>query len=140
MLAPTRFATQRRRAAATVEFALVAPLLFLTFFAAVEFSRANMVRHTVDIAAYEGARQGIIPGATADDVRNRVNQIMAQLAIRNTTVTVTPATIDRNTDRVTVNVVTPMQGNGFITGLFMNSAQLSAESTLCREGFTSPSS
>ena len=118
MLAPTRFATQRRRAAATVEFALVAPLLFLTFFAAVEFSRANMVRHTVDIAAYEGARQGIIPGATADDVRNRVNQIMAQLAIRNTTVTVTPANIDRNTDRntdrVTVNVVTPMQGNGFI--------------------------
>ncbi len=40
-----------RRGATLVEFALVVPILFLLFFAAVEFARVAMIRHTVDNAS-----------------------------------------------------------------------------------------
>ncbi len=52
-----------------VEFAIVAPLLFLFFFAAMEFCRVAMIRHTADNAVYEGCRVGIIPGATVDEAK-----------------------------------------------------------------------
>ncbi len=59
----------RRSGASAVEFALCAPLLFLLVFAAWEFSRANMILNTMENAAYEGCRRGIVPGASANDVR-----------------------------------------------------------------------
>ena len=57
-----------RRGAAAVEFAMTAGLAFFFFFAALEFCRVSMMRHTVQNALYEGARIGIVPGATASDV------------------------------------------------------------------------
>ena len=63
--------SQRRTGAVMVEFVIVAPLLFLFFFAAFEFCRVAMIRHTADNAVYEGARIGIIPGATADEAAAR---------------------------------------------------------------------
>ena len=56
-----------RRGAAMSEFAIVAPLLFLFFFAAFEFCRVAMIRHTADNAVYEGCRAGVIPGATTGE-------------------------------------------------------------------------
>ena len=126
----------RRRGALTVEFALVAPLTFLVFFASFEFSRMNMVRHTVDIAAYEGARRGIVPGATVQDVRDRVNQVLGQVSISSGQVAVAPATIDSLTRQVTVDVRAPMDSNGFITAQFIQNMVVRAESTLAREGYT----
>lgn len=129
---------RRRRGALTVEFALVAPLTFLVFFASFEFSRMNMVRHTVDIAAYEGARRGIVPGATAADVTARVNQVLGQVSIGNTQVTVTPATIDNRTPQVTVHVEADMDSNGFLAAKFASGMAVEAEATMAREGFTTP--
>ncbi|MBX3440075.1 MAG: pilus assembly protein, partial [Planctomycetaceae bacterium] len=59
--------TERRGGATTVELAIVLPVLFLFVFSAIEFSRLNMLRHLASVAAYEGARQGIVLGATADE-------------------------------------------------------------------------
>lgn len=126
-----------RRGTTTVEFALVAPLFFVLLFGALEFSRMNMVRHTIDIAAYEGARQGIIPGATADDVRDRVNQVLGQVGIANTTINVTPSNISGLTSEVTVDVSAPMNDNGFMFGSFMTGMSVTAASRLTREGYTS---
>ena len=58
-----------RTAAVVVEFAICAPILFLFFFASLEFSRVNMIRQSVENAVYEGARRGIVPGATAANCR-----------------------------------------------------------------------
>ena len=58
-----------RRGATTVEFAMTAPVLFLFLFAAMEFSRYNMVSQTATNAAFEGARQCIVPGAAPPTAR-----------------------------------------------------------------------
>ena len=128
---------QERCGATVVEFALVTPVVFVIFFGAVEFSRVNVVRHTIDVAAYEGARRGIVPGATAADVEARVAEVLSNVAIANSTVTVTPATLEGSSD-VTVDVLTPMNNNGFISGTFMKGQTLSGQSTLAREGYTAP--
>ena len=86
-----------RTGATTVEFAIVVPLVFLFFFAAYEFSRMSMVRHTVEMAAYEGARRGIVPGATSEDAVNRANEVLAAIGTRDATITVTPNPITAQT-------------------------------------------
>lgn len=128
----------KRRGASAVEFALTAPVLFTLFFAAYEFSRANMIRHTVDIAAYEGARQGIIPGATAAEVAGRVNAVLAPVGMSGVIVNVTPDPITRASRQVTVNVEVPMTGNGWILPRFVGGLRLASVSTLAREGFIAP--
>jgi Flp pilus assembly protein TadG len=60
---------QGRRGTAAVEFAMTAPLLFMMIYASVELGHANMVLNATEAACYEGARVGIVPGATADECR-----------------------------------------------------------------------
>jgi Flp pilus assembly protein TadG len=121
-----------------VEFALTAPIVFLLFFAAFEFSRMNMVRHTADIAAYEGAREGIVAGATSDEVRDRVLDMLSTVAITQAVVTVTPATIESSTREVRVEVDVPVAPNSWLTPRFLSDLHIQSTSTLAREGFTSP--
>jgi Flp pilus assembly pilin Flp len=57
-----------RRGAALVEFALIAPLLFLFVFGIIEFGRAVMVQQIITNASREGARLGVLDGSTKSDV------------------------------------------------------------------------
>jgi Flp pilus assembly protein TadG len=122
----------------TVEFAITAPIVFMFFFTSYEFSRMEMVRHTVDIAAYEGARRGIVAGATSADITQRVQQVLAPISIRDVNVSINPAVITRSTRQVTVEVQVPMASNGWVFPRFVGDLSLKGESTLAREGFTSP--
>jgi Flp pilus assembly protein TadG len=56
----------RRRGAATVETAFVLMLFILFLFAVFEYGRLLMVRHLLDNAAREGARQAVVATAGAD--------------------------------------------------------------------------
>lgn len=125
----------QRRGTTAVEFALTAPVVFLLFFAAYEFSRLNMVRHTMDIAAYEGARAGIVAGATTDEIRQRVTNMLATVAVQQSEITVTPAAIDPSTREVRVDIDTPIAPNSWLTPRFVGDLRLRATSTLAREGF-----
>ena len=50
---------------ALVEFAVVAPLIFLLFLGGLELTALNFARQTAGNASYEAARKMIIPGGTA---------------------------------------------------------------------------
>ncbi|TWU51930.1 TadE/TadG family type IV pilus assembly protein [Rubripirellula reticaptiva] len=125
---------QIRRGTTAVEFAIVAPLLFLFFFAAMEFVRVAMIRHTADNAVYEGCRAGIVPGATAGEVRDETLRVMNSLGVNNVGLTVTPATIDRTTDEVTVRLEIPLDSNSFVPNKFVAGRSIIRELTLRREG------
>jgi Flp pilus assembly protein TadG len=62
------FKNQRQRrnrdGVVTVEFAMVAPVIFLMFFGALEIASLNFARHAIGFAAYESARKLTIPGGT----------------------------------------------------------------------------
>ena len=128
-----RFAKQRR-GAVTVEFAIALPVLILFTFTGLEFARVNMIRNTAVNAAYEGARQGIVPGATADECEDTANELFDVVRISGATVVATPNPILPSSDSVTVTVTIPITAdNSFFTPqLYMGSSIVSSV-TLPRE-------
>jgi len=124
----------KRRGATAVEFALAAPILFLFVFASVEFARANMIFNTIENAAYEGARRGVVPGATEPDCKAATQTLLDIVGIKNSTVTVDPTTINESTESVTVTVDVPMTvSNGYVASHFFLGKTLSVSITLPRE-------
>ncbi len=80
----------RRRGAALVEFAFIAPVFFLMVLGMIEFGRAMMVQALMTAAAQQGARAGAMDGATATDVTNAVNAYLSAGGISGATITCSP--------------------------------------------------
>src|SRR5687768_1806629 len=93
LCARSRRRRHRRQGAAAIEFAIVAPIFFSFTFACIEFARVNMLRNTAEIAATEGARAGVMPGATANDCIVVTNKELSVLGVTGKTITVEPATL-----------------------------------------------
>lgn len=117
-----------------VEFAVVAPLLFLFFFAGFEFCRVAMIRHTVDNAVYESIRRGIIPGATAGEVRARAESVLSTIGVNATNIQVIPAVINDDTEELTVRIRVQLDENTFVPAQFFLGRELERELTMAREG------
>lgn len=128
-----------RRGAAAVEFALCFPVVLLIFLASFEFCRANMIRHTADNAAYEGARRAIVPGATAADAENAARKMMAVVGAKEATFDVDPPVIDDDTPEVTVTVTVPLDANGFVAPMFLKGKTVTSGFTLARERYAQTS-
>jgi Flp pilus assembly protein TadG len=132
-IAKTHPILNSRRGATVVETALVLPLVFLIFFAAMELSQANALRHTAEAAAYEGARRAITPGATATNAQQAAQSLMGAVAIRGGSVSIEPATILPDTKQVTVKVSVPFNQNSLVASTFFRRAVFSSSCTLNRE-------
>lgn len=134
----SRARRRSRQGAAIVEFAFCAPVLFMIFFASLEFSRVNMIRQSVENAVYEGSRRGIVPGATADDCRQSAQWVLDTVFAVGAQIDVAPAVIDDDTDDVTVSVTVPLNSNSWVTPLFFENKSVSGSMTLRRERFSNP--
>jgi Flp pilus assembly protein TadG len=90
-----RSATARRvrdrRGAAAVEFALVAPLLFMLVLGMMEFGRMLMVQQVLTNGAREGARKAVLPGVTDADVRTAIDSYMSNTGISGHTRLISPS-------------------------------------------------
>lgn len=115
---------------------LTIPVLFAIFFGSVEITRLNMLRHTIENAAYEGARQGIVPGATADSARTAALAALAAIDVRDAVVTVDPPVILASTPRVTVGIQVPIARNSWGTSSFVGLTELERSCTLSRESLS----
>ncbi|PAY21404.1 transporter [Rhodopirellula sp. SM50] len=124
---------RRRRGAAMVEFAIVAPLLFFFFFAAFEFCRVSMIRHTVDNAVYEGCRKAIVPGGTASDARAAANHVLGTLGLQKATVNVSPGTINNQTPELTMTIEVSLDANTFVPPQFTGGRKIIRTLTMKRE-------
>jgi len=122
-----------RRGATVVEFALVAPIFFLFLLTSFEFGWLNVMRHTADNAAYEAARNAMVPGATAAEAVAKANSILKIVGARDAKVTVTPSVLTTSTKEVTVAVDLPMNRNALIVPHFTKDRTLHSSSTLRTE-------
>lgn len=89
----------KRRGAAAVEFAVVAPILFMCVLGIIEFSRILWVEQQINNAAREGARRGILPNSTQSEVRAAARDWLQRVAVRRTDavdITVDPVVIPAN--------------------------------------------
>ena len=114
---------------------MTAPILFLLVFASLEFSRFNMLRHSVAQAAYEGARRGITSGASVDDVKAAATAICDAVGGRDSVVDVTPAVILPTTRSLTVTVTIPLSQNGWVAPRFLKADSLTESITMAREQY-----
>jgi len=128
-----RITRHQRKGATAVEFAFVAPILFLILFGCIELGLAHMMYHTQEAAAYEGARTAIIPGISAADAVNATNRILATAGINDATVTVTPTDLTTPTDNVTVTVTSRFSDNIPLPTFFVQDQPMVRQCTLQRE-------
>lgn len=127
------FQPRSRRGALTVEVALCIPLVLSIFFACYEIARANMILHVTEAAAYEGARIGIVPGATPDRIRASASQTLRSVGISDFQISIVPETLDEDTNEVEVQVTVPLRKNMAIPGIFFDDPTFRGACRLTRE-------
>jgi hypothetical protein len=100
--------------------------------------RVNTIVNTTENAAYEGARAGVVPGATSSQVQTAANAMLSAIGVRNATVSVQPTTIVQTTPDVTVTIGVPLDSNSLIAPRFFLGDTLTKTCTLSREVLTAP--
>lgn len=124
---------KHRLGAFTVEFAICSGLFFTILLAGFEFARFMYARHSVEQAAYESARVGIVPGKTVADVTAKANQILNATGVRNATITVTPTTFTTSTSAVTVEIRCKYSDNSWLKPVFLANTDMMSSMTLDHE-------
>ncbi len=72
-----------------------------------------MLIHTVESALLQGARRGIIPGATSDQCRQAAQDVLDIGRIRSSTITISPSNITEFTPTVSITISVPLERNGY---------------------------
>ncbi len=85
-----RLCRRNRRGAAAVEFALIAPIFFLLIFGMIEFGRMVMVQQVITNGSREGARIGVLDGASGAEVVAAVGSYLNSASVSGASVTVSP--------------------------------------------------
>lgn len=119
-----------------MEFAVVSPVFFLLVFGMIEYGRMVMVQQLLTNAAREGARVGVLDGATSTDVSTAVTSYLTAAKINSPTVTVTPNPPSSATygSPVTVTVsVTFNQVSWLPSPMFLGGKTLSSSAVMRRE-------
>ena len=117
-----------RRGQVAVEFALTAPLAFLIFFTAIEFGRMNMVRHSMENAAYEGARRGLVAGATESQIRAAATTVLDAVSVQRPKIRIT-----NTTDQVTVRIDAKFDDQGWFAPIFFHNKTLSTTLSMTKD-------
>lgn len=99
----------------------------------IELARMHMIHNSASNAAYEGARRGAVPGATASQAREAAENLLVAIGVHNPTVTVDPSSIQDSTETVTVTVSVPLNDNAWLTPLFTKDKLIVQSCSLTRE-------
>lgn len=89
-----------RRGAVVVEMAIVSPLLLAMLFGIIEFGWLFTVQHTMVNASREGARVGILQGATITEIEATTRDFLAPMGLD---------------DQVTINITEAIPSDPFVT-------------------------
>lgn len=125
----------QRRASATVEMAVVTPLLLTMLFGIIEYGWVFSVRQAMVHASREGARTASLPGSTDSEIETRINEQLAPLGLEpgEFSVTLERATVDVPVERVEIQV--PYSNITLVGGFFGTSDyNLSAACSMRKEG------
>lgn len=108
-MAMTRTLLRDDRGAAAVEFAIIAPLLFVLVFGIIDFGRALFTLNNLTSAVREGARFAAVrenPAGDAALIQQRVNDFLSTANIGGTvpTATVTVNSVGGLAESITVSI------------------------------------
>lgn len=132
---PFRFSNRSRAGVVATEFAICLPILLLFLFGCYEISKAYMMQHAAESAAYEAARTGVVPNATAQACRDSAARVLRSVGVRNFNLQVSPDPILQDSRTLTISIDVPLERNTLIAPFFMRRAVLHGSCTLQRESF-----
>lgn len=122
-----------RRGATAVEFAVTFPLIMVLFLGMLVITQAFTLRDTMQHAAYEGVRKGLLLDATSQDCKDAVQEFTDAMRIKGVTTTIVPANISNATKEITVKVEVPLNKNAWAVASFLpDNWVLSSEITLAK--------
>jgi Flp pilus assembly protein TadG len=132
---------KKRRGAAAVEFAVVAPVLIMLVFGMIEFGRAIMVQQVIVNASREGARTAVIEGASLADVNGAITAQLDAATIADRTIafrvngsTVSDPTVGSAGDSVSVDISVNYADITWLPSpSYLGGTQLQATSVMRRE-------
>lgn len=136
---PMKAWSKGERGSATVEFALVLPILMLLMFGIIEFGRVLSVQHLLNTAAREGARTAALPGADNATVIAKINEVLSGAGLSYDSLQLTPSDVSsagRN-DPVTVRVQVNYESVAWVGGIVpgFGGSQLQGVVVMRKEGF-----
>ena len=129
-----------RRGAAIVEFAVVAPILFILVFGMIDLGRGIMVQNLITNAARDGARAAVLEGADASTIETDIAAYLAASSVPGATATVTPNPLSSAAQGapVTVNVQVPFSAVSWLPASpFLQGKMLEATVIMRKEVGTS---
>ncbi len=106
------------------------PIVFTICFGLIEISRLLMLQHTADAAAYEAAREGMVPGATANEAIAAARVLLDADGLKGTSVTVSPDVITESTPVLTVTVSIPISQNSWLNFFSVGSSMITSEMSI----------
>jgi Flp pilus assembly protein TadG len=124
-----------RSAVVTVEFAMVLPVLVALVVGIVESCNLIYVKQSLTVSAYEGARAAIVKGMTQTDIQARVNQVLTDRKIKNTTILISPNPPSAASYGTYINVRVQANygSNAIIPGWFFGSVTLRSSVKMMKE-------
>ena len=132
---------EARRGIATVEFAVIAPLLILMILGGIELGRGVMVKHVLEEAARAGCRVVTLHDGTKQEALDIISLSMQNAKISGYTVTMNPdppSGQDQKTP-VTVSVSVPYSQVTWLAPRFMTSSTVRGTCVMPTESDAKPS-
>ena len=137
---PNRSTTRRgsRQGAASVEFAICLPVLFLLTFGTIDVCTMIFLNESASLAAYEGARRGVGRGYTNADSTARVVEFLDERGIAydaGSVVQYSSPGFDSATtlEHVTVTVTIPCEGNLILPSEMIGDLSVTGQVTMRKE-------
>jgi Flp pilus assembly protein TadG len=126
---------RKRRGVAATEFAVCLPIIVLLVIGTIEACSMIFLKQSLAIAAYEGARTAIIPGATKTQVENACQQILTDRGVKSGKVTIKPSDIAALNpgDFVDVTVSAPCNSNAVVPNTFYRGRTLTSTASMMIE-------
>ncbi len=120
---------RHRSGATTVEFALVAPVIFAVFLGAIEIANMNFCRNLANDTCYQVARAAIVPGANISNIEAEAQERLEAVGINGANL----VTRDIAGDLVEVEVTIPLDQNSWGIGRFTSGRSIVQRCQLARQ-------
>lgn len=126
---------QGRRGLATVEAALCLPIIVLLMLGTIDACTMIFLKQSLTIAAYEGGRTALIPGAKASHIKADCQQIIDDRSISGAKIKVRPKKPHEAAagEQISIEVSAPCADNSIMPSLFFQGRELTATAYVMNE-------
>lgn len=126
---------RKRRGAALVEFAVIAPLFVAILLGTIEACSMVFLRQSVEMAAYEAARVAIVNQTKSDQVQQAAKNVLDSRKVRDYAIKITPSDFQGAPygSFIQIEVTAPCSSNSLIPIMFYGGQRVVGQVEMMKE-------